>query len=117
VIKQANSDSASYYPSFSNLDKVFWDKTSTHLQLTKKDLIKYYDSIGSHLLPHLKDRPLSLSRYPNGIKGESFYHKNWNQENKPPFVQTVKIYSESREGNIINYIICNNREPSSGLQI
>lgn len=110
VIKQANSDSASYYSSFSNLDKVFWDKTSTHSQLTKKDLIKYYDSISSHLLPHLKDRPLSLSRYPNGIKGESFYHKNWNQENKPPFVQTVKIYSESREGNIINYIICNNNE-------
>jgi bifunctional non-homologous end joining protein LigD len=104
VIKQANSDSASYYSSFSNLDKVFWDRTSTHLQLAKKDLIKYYHSIGSHLLPHLKDRPLSLSRYPNGIKGESFYHKNWNQENKPPFVQTVKIYSESREGNIIKYM-------------
>src|SRR5918999_5992199 len=110
VIKQANSDSASYYSSFSNLDKVFWDKTSTHFQLTKKYLIKYYDSIGFHLLPHLKDIPLSLSRYPNGIKEESFYHKNWNQENKPPFVQTIRIYSESREGNIINYIICNNKE-------
>jgi bifunctional non-homologous end joining protein LigD len=106
--KKANSDSD--YSSFSNLDKVFWDKTSTHPQLTKKDLIKYYDSISSCLLPHLKDRPLSLSRYPDGINGKSFYHKNWNQENKPPFVQTVKIYSESREGNIINYIICNNKE-------
>ena len=82
MIEQVNSDSASDYSSFSNLDKVFWDKTSTHSQLTKKDLIKYYDSISSYLLPHLKDRPLSLSRYPNGIKGESFYHKNWNQENK-----------------------------------
>jgi bifunctional non-homologous end joining protein LigD len=98
------------YSSFSNLDKVFWDKTSTHSQLTKKDLIKYYDCISSYLLPHLKDRPLSLSRYPDGIKGKSFYHKNWHQENKPDFVQTVKIYSESREGNIINYIICNNKE-------
>lgn len=108
VYEQANNNSA--YSSFSNLDKVFWDKTSTHPQLTKKDLIKYYDSISSYILPYLKDRPLSLSRYPNGIKGKSFYHKNWNQENKPPFVQTVKIYSESREGNIINYIICNNKE-------
>src|SRR5215208_517056 len=107
--EQASSDST-YSSSFSNLDKVLWDKTSTHPQLTKKDLIKYYDSISSYLLPHLKDRPLSLSRYPDGIKGKSFYHKNWDQENKPAFVQTAKIYSESREGNIINYIICNNKE-------
>jgi bifunctional non-homologous end joining protein LigD len=110
VYEKANSDSADYYSSFSNLGKVFWDKTPTHPQLTKKDLIKYYDSISSYLLPHLKDRPLSLSRYPDGIKGKSFYHKNWDQKNKPPSVQTVKIYSESREGNIINYIICNNKE-------
>jgi bifunctional non-homologous end joining protein LigD len=106
--EKTNDDSA--YLSFSNLDKVFWDKTSTHPQLTKKDLIKYYDRVSSYLLPHLKDRPLSLSRYPDGIKGNSFYHKNWNQKNKPPFVQTAKIYSESRDGNIINYIICNNKE-------
>jgi bifunctional non-homologous end joining protein LigD len=70
VYEKANAESA--YSSFSNLDKVFWDKTSTHPQLTKKDLIKYYDSISSYLLPHLKDRPLSLSRYPDGIKGKSF---------------------------------------------
>jgi bifunctional non-homologous end joining protein LigD len=106
--EKTNGDST--YLLFSNLDKVFWDKTSTHPQLTKKDLIKYYDRVGSYLLPHLKDRPLSLSRYPDGIKGNSFYHKNWNQKNKPPFVQTARIYSESRDGNIINYIICNNKE-------
>jgi bifunctional non-homologous end joining protein LigD len=67
--EQASSDST-YSSSFSNLDKVFWDKTSTHPQLTKKDLIKYYDSINSYILPYLKDRPLSLSRYPDGIKGK-----------------------------------------------
>ena len=111
LVDNKNSRNNTYYSSsFSNLDKVFWDKTSTHPQLTKKDLIEYYDNISSSILPHLKDRPLSLSRYPNGIKGKSFYHKNWNQENKPPFVQTAQIYSESREGNIINYIICNNKE-------
>jgi bifunctional non-homologous end joining protein LigD len=108
VNKPVNSNNTSTF--FSNLDKVFWDKTSTHPQLTKKDLITYYEKISSHILKHLKDRPLSLSRYPNGIKGKSFYHKNWNQKNKPPFVQTAKIYSESRDGNIINYIICNNKE-------
>jgi bifunctional non-homologous end joining protein LigD len=109
VYEMENSDDRAY-SSFSNLDKVFWDKTSTHSQLTKKDLIRYYDSISSYLLTNLKDRPLSLSRYPDGIKGKSFYHKNWDQENKPAFVQTAKIYSESREGNLINYIICNNKE-------
>ena len=111
LVDNKNSRNNTYYSSsFSNLDKVFWDKTSTHPQLTKKDLIEYYDNISSSILPHLKDRPLSLSRYPNGIKGKSFYHKNWDQKNKPPFVQTAKIYSESRDGNIINYIICNNKE-------
>jgi bifunctional non-homologous end joining protein LigD len=107
VNKQANSESAYYSsPYFSNLDKIFWDKTTTHIPLTKKDLIKYYDNKNSFILPHLEDRPLSLSRYPDGIKGKSFYHKNWSQENTPPFVQAAKIYSESRESNIINYIIC-----------
>jgi bifunctional non-homologous end joining protein LigD len=95
--------------SFSNLDKVFWDIARDQLQLTKKDLIEYYDKISSYILPYLKDRPLSLSRYPDGIKGKSFYHKNWNQE-KPAFVRTVKVYSESREDNIINYLVCNNKE-------
>jgi bifunctional non-homologous end joining protein LigD len=108
--EQANSDSTYYSSSFSNLDKVFWEKTPTHPQLTKKDLIKYYESISSYIIPYLKDRPLSLSRYPDGIKGKSFYHKNWDQENKPAFVQTAKIYSESREGHLINYIVCNNKE-------
>lgn len=96
--------------SFSNLDKIFWDNTTINLQLTKKNLIEYYDKISRHILPYLKDRPLSLSRYPDGIKGKSFYHKNWNQNNKPTYVHTVKVYSQSREGNIINYIICNNKE-------
>jgi bifunctional non-homologous end joining protein LigD len=98
------------YSSFSNLDKIFWDKTTNHHQLTKKDLIEYYEKISKYILPYLKDRPLSLNRYPNGIKGKSFYHKNWNQNDKPSYVQTAKVYSESREDNIINYIICNNKE-------
>jgi bifunctional non-homologous end joining protein LigD len=85
------------YSSFSNLDKIFWDKTTNHHQLTKKDLIEYYEKISKYILPYLKDRPLSLNRYPNGIKGKSFYHKNWNQNDKPSYVQTAKVYSESRD--------------------
>jgi bifunctional non-homologous end joining protein LigD len=109
-IVDSDNNNNNRYSFFSNLDKVFWDKTTNHPQLTKKDLIEYYDKISRYILPYLKDRPLSLSRYPDGIKGKSFYHKNWNQQNKPSFVQTVEVYSESREDNVINYIISNNKE-------
>jgi bifunctional non-homologous end joining protein LigD len=91
VNKPADSDNVYSSLSFSNLDKIFWDKTSTHSQLTKKDLIIYYDKISSHILPYLKDRPLSLSRYPDGIKGKSFYHKNWNQENFAKVVGNILL--------------------------
>jgi len=99
------SGNKDFDPIFSNLEKIFWDKTNGHTELTKKDLIEYYEKISNHILPYLKDRPLSLNRYPDGIKGKSFYHKNWYQSNKPDYVQTVKVYSESRKDNIINYII------------
>ena len=93
--------------SFSNLDKVFWDKSENRPKLTKKDLIEYYNKISEYLLPYLRDRPLSSSRYPNGIQGKHFYH-NWDKE-KPDFAQSANIYSKSKEG-IINYIICNNKD-------
>jgi bifunctional non-homologous end joining protein LigD len=95
-------------PYFSNLDKIFWNKSQNHPQLTKKDLIDYYDRISKYILPHLKDRPLSLSRYPDGVKGKHFYHKNWDQE-KPDFVESIKIYSKSK-GGVINYVMCNNKD-------
>jgi bifunctional non-homologous end joining protein LigD len=94
--------------SFSNLDKIFWTETKDHNALTKKDLIDYYDKIGDYLLPHLKDRPLSLSRYPDGVSGKHFYHKNWDKE-KPEYVETIKVYSETNNSTI-NYIVCNNKE-------
>jgi bifunctional non-homologous end joining protein LigD len=93
---------------FSNLDKVFWNKTQEHPQFTKNDLIDYYDKIADWLLPYLKDRPLSLSRYPDGITGRSFYHKNWDNE-KPEYVNSVQVYSKSKEA-IINYLVCNNKD-------
>src|SRR6266487_4411884 len=106
--KMHSSNTISTTTSFSSLDKVFWDKSENLLQLTKKDLIEYYNKISEYLLPHLKDRPLSLSRYPDGIKGNHFYHKNWDQT-KPDFVETVKVHSKSK-GGIINYIVCNNKD-------
>jgi bifunctional non-homologous end joining protein LigD len=93
---------------FSNLEKIYWNKNKFHPAITKKDLIEYYNQISHLIIPHIKDRPLSLNRYPDGVGGKSFYHKNWQNE-KPEYVKTIKVYSESK-GGIINYLLCNNKE-------
>ena len=93
---------------FSNLDKTYWKPTREHGNITKGELIAYYDAVNELILPHLKDRPLSLSRYPNGIEGKSFYHKDWSMS-KPDYVITVPIYSEHR-AEPINYLVCNNKK-------
>ena len=93
---------------FSNVDKIFWSATGTRKELTKGDLIEYYDKVSKYILPHLYNRPLSLKRYPDGITGKSFFHKNWIQE-KPDYAKTIQVFSESRN-DIINYLVCNNKE-------
>ncbi|MEI9944892.1 MAG: DNA ligase D [Chitinophagaceae bacterium] len=57
---------------FSNLSKVYWPKE----KYTKRDMLNYYYQAAPFILPYLKDRPQSLNRYPNGIAGKSFYHKD-----------------------------------------
>ncbi len=56
---------------FTNLNKVFYPKDG----IVKRDLLYYYDAVAPLLLPHLKDRPLSLKRYPNGIDADFFFQK------------------------------------------
>jgi bifunctional non-homologous end joining protein LigD len=94
---------------FSHLKKEFWKATKDHPAITKGDLIDYYDKMSIYLLPFLQDRPLSLSRYPDGIYGKAFYQKDWKFD-KPTYVKTVQIYSESNDDEKINYIVCNNNE-------
>ncbi len=93
---------------FSNLQKVYWPATPDHRALKKRDLVEYYDQVARHILPHLKNRPLSLSRYPDGINGKSFYHKHWDQA-MPPNARTVQIFSEPKNGPI-SCPVCNNKE-------
>ncbi len=57
---------------FSNLSKIYWPKE----KYTKRDMLNYYYQAAPYILPYLKDRPQSLNRFPNGINGESFYHKD-----------------------------------------
>ncbi len=57
---------------FTNLSKIFWPKEG----YTKRDMLNYYYQAAPYILPYLKDRPQSLNRFPNGINGKSFYHKD-----------------------------------------
>lgn len=57
---------------FTNLSKVYWPKE----KYTKRDMLNYYYQAAPYILPYLKDRPQSLNRFPNGIEGKSFYHKD-----------------------------------------
>ncbi len=85
---------------FTNLDKVFWPGTG----YTKGDLIRYYDQVAEHMLPHLHERPAHLLRYPDGIDGKAFYQKDI-PEHAPDWLETVSI--ESGRGESIRYLVVN----------
>jgi bifunctional non-homologous end joining protein LigD len=73
----------------SNLDKVYWPEDG----YTKGDLIEYYRKVSPWMLPYLRDRPVVLTRYPDGIAGKSFYQKN-SPEFLPSWIPTVGVWSE-----------------------
>ena len=74
------------FAQFTHLSKVLFPDDA----VTKKDLLEYYDAAAEWLAPHLKDRPLSLLRYPNGIASKSFFQKN--AEGKlPGWFRTEKV--------------------------
>jgi bifunctional non-homologous end joining protein LigD len=83
-----------------NLDKIFWPED----ELTKGDLIEYYRTIAPWLLPYLKDRPLVLTRYPDGIHGKNFYQKDA-PGHVPEWIRTEKLLGDegTRE---IDFFIC-----------
>ncbi len=88
----------------SNPDKVFFPEQN----IRKKDIINYYETVADVMLPHLKDRPLTLKRNPNGIKDKGFYQKDVSQD-VPGYVQTIALISESSDKDEINYAMCNNK--------
>jgi bifunctional non-homologous end joining protein LigD len=78
-----------------NLDKVMYPSVG----FTKRDLIDYYTRIGPALLPHLRARPLTLKRYPDGVEGQHFYEKQC-PSHRPPWVQTAAIWSRHNKRTI-----------------
>jgi bifunctional non-homologous end joining protein LigD len=89
---------------FSNLTKVFWPAE----RYTKGDLIEYYRAISPWLLPYLKDRPVVLTRYPDGIEGKSFYQKDA-PVFVPQWLRTERIWSEQTQREI-DYFVCDDVE-------
>lgn len=87
-----------------NTDKVFWPDEG----YTKGDLLEYYRTIAPWLLPYLEDRPLVLTRYPDGITGKSFYQKDA-PDFVPDWIRTVRIWSEDTE-RYIHYFVCDDVE-------
>jgi bifunctional non-homologous end joining protein LigD len=85
---------------FSNLAKVYWPVE----RYTKGDLIAYYRAIAPWLLPYLRDRPLVMTRYPDGIDGKSFYQKDA-PEFAPAWVRTVPIWSEDTQRDIRYFVV------------
>jgi bifunctional non-homologous end joining protein LigD len=89
---------------FSNLNKVFWPEEG----YTKGDLIEYYRAISPWLLPYLRDRPLVMTRFPDGIGGKNFFQKDA-PLGTPGWVRTESIWSEDSQRDI-DYFICNDIE-------
>src|SRR5712691_6256021 len=87
----------------SNLNKVYFPESG----YTKRNLLAYYYRIAEFVLPFLRDRPLVLRRYPDGIKGQAFFQKDL-REGIPEWFKTVPLDSEER-GKEIHYATANDR--------
>jgi len=83
-----------------NLDKVYFPEDG----LTKGDLIGYYRAVAPFILPWLKARPLTLTRFPDGIHGKSFFQKDapaW----RPSFIHTAVVHSEEGGRDLTQYVV------------
>jgi len=90
-----------------NLDRVYWPAAGPRSPaVTKRDLLRYLARVGRFMLPHLQDRPLTMIRMPEGIDGERFFQKHWEQP-LPEFVETVTVFSETKDDQH-RYLLANN---------
>jgi bifunctional non-homologous end joining protein LigD len=91
-----------------HLDRVYWPADAALKQppLTKRDLVRYFAEVSSFILPHLAERPLTMIRMPDGISGQRFYQKHWEQV-RPEFVDTITVFSGHKDESH-EYLLCNN---------
>src|SRR5262245_47532533 len=84
----------------SNLSKLMYPEAG----FTKGHMIDFYIRISAALLPHLKDRPITLKRYPDGVTGEHFYEKRA-PSHTPNWVQTTVVERSSGKPDIVAVLI------------
>jgi bifunctional non-homologous end joining protein LigD len=87
--KETTVDIEGRHLKLSNLDKVLYPEAG----FTKGQVVDYYVRIAPVLLPHLRGRPLTMKRYPNGVGGMFFYEKNC-PSHRPDWVKTARVWSE-----------------------
>jgi len=90
---------------FNNLDKIYYPAVKGQKAVTKRDVINYYYQVAPYMLPFMKDRPQTLIRYPNGIKGESFYQKDVTGK-VPEWIEQFPYSSDA--GGDRNFMVCTN---------
>ena len=91
-----------------NLDRVYWpaDPARKLPAYTKRDLLTYLAQVSPYMLPHLENRPLTMIRMPDGIRGQRFFQKHWEQA-RPDFVESMTVFSGSKDEQH-DYLLCNN---------
>ncbi|MDQ2656102.1 MAG: DNA ligase D, partial [Bacteroidota bacterium] len=85
---------------FTNLSKVFWPDD----HVTKRDMLNYYYQVVPFMLPYMTDRPQTLNRFPNGIRGKSFYQKDVTGK-VPSWIKTHRYFSEADDREK-NFLVC-----------
>ena len=85
--------------SISNLEKLMWKREG----ITKADVIQYYVTVASKMIPLIHNRPLMLNRFPHGVPGKSFVQKDW--PNHPSWVKIAPVRSE-RQNKSVRHVVC-----------
>ena len=85
---------------FTNLSKVYWPDDN----VTKRDMINYYYQVAPYIVPYVKDRPQTLNRFPNGIKGKTFYQKDVKGK-APEWIKTFPYHSYT-DGRDKEFLVC-----------
>jgi len=83
----------------SNLDKLLWKRE----KISKADVIQYYATVASRMVPLVKNRPLMLNRFPHGVPGKSFVQKDW--PNHPSWVRIAQVRSHSLNKSV-RHVVC-----------
>jgi bifunctional non-homologous end joining protein LigD len=85
-----------------NRSKIFFPAE----KITKGEVFDYYRAVSPWLLPYLKDRPLMMTRYPNGIDGKSFFQKAKPKKGAPDWLRTIEFRSGPRDDELLDQVIC-----------